>query len=457
MPERIPPHSEEAEQSILGAALQNESAMKETVETLRGDDFYMHGNTIIFDAIKELYQASRPVDLTTVTEILKRIGMFEACGGMNYLATLSDIVPSPSNARHYADLVREKAMLRRLIEAADEMRDQGYRQEDEADAVLIDAEKKILAIAQRGREGDVMPIKDVLNENIRRIEELSKIEGNLTGVPTGFSALDKYTLGLQRSEMVVLAARPGQGKTSLALNIALNAAEKADAKVLVFSLEMSTFALGQRLLSSEAEIESTVIRNGSVFRSDDGRRKIIDAVNRLSEISLSIEDNKTGLTISQIRNTCRRYKARQGGLDLVVVDYLQLIDFGGSGRSSSRPENRQQEVTTISRNLKQLAMEMECPVLVLSQLSRAVETRGQHHRPVLSDLRESGAIEQDADVVLFIYQRTRGDDDEGPDPEATRALAIAKNRNGETGEITLRWIGKFTKFLHYDPGVDQFI
>jgi replicative DNA helicase len=275
--------------------------------------------------------------------------------------------------------------------------------------------------------------------------------GQLLGVPTGFPKLDKITSGLQASDLIILAARPGMGKTSLALNIAMHAAKAAQAQVMIFSLEMGAVQLGNRLLASEAGVDSYEIRDGSVYKKNEDVIKIVDASETLSAASIFI-DSTSGISINEIKNKCRRKKAKNG-LDLVVVDYLQLMDFGGSGKASARPENRQQEVATLSRMLKQLAREMECPFIVLSQLSRAVEQRGGH-KPVLADLRESGAIEQDADIVMFIYQKEKKDDDSEGDPEDVRRLYIAKHRNGETGEIQVRWIGKYTKFGHYNPDDD---
>jgi replicative DNA helicase len=285
------------------------------------------------------------------------------------------------------------------------------------------------------------------------MEELSKKNTDgLTGLTTGFPKLDHMTLGLQPSDLIVLAARPGMGKTSLALNIAANAALKADAKVMIFSLEMDELQLGMRLMAAEAMIPSDELRGGKVYRDKAKIEKLGEAQQTLSRATINI-DSTSGIQISEIRNKCRRMKLKEG-LDLVIVDYLQLMDFGGNGKNSSRPENRQQEIATLSRMLKQLAREMECPFIVLSQLSRAVEQRGGH-KPNLSDLRESGAIEQDADIVMFIYQEDeKGESDSRPDPEHTRQLYIAKHRNGETGQITLQWLGQFTKFAHYDFSED---
>jgi replicative DNA helicase len=316
--------------------------------------------------------------------------------------------------------------------------------------VLEHAESEILSIAKRGQKSDYYPLSEVLSENIRRLEERGKLGGAYTGLPTGFKHLDDLTLGLQPSDLIILAARPSQGKTSLALNMAVNIA-LTGANVLVFSLEMSKGQLGERVLSTEAQVDSKEIRNGRAYRDAEKFDRIVEASVRLSEASLFIDD-KSGISIAEIKNKCRRQK-QKSGLDLIVVDYLQLMDFGVIGRAAGRPENRQQEVATLSRMLKQLAREMECPVLVLSQLSREIE-KGSQRNPRLSDLRESGAIEQDADIVMFIHGVEKKDGESGPDPEETKMLTVAKHRNGETGSIILRWVGKYTKFGTYNEEDD---
>jgi len=449
--ERIPPHSEEAERSVLGAAIQNEAALNEVTEMLRREDFYNPAHGDIFDALLLLSQERRAADLTTVADALKRNGTLERAGGVSYLAELSAAVPSPSNAVYYGEIVREKAKLRSLIESAGEIISQGYSEGRTADEVLEFAEQGILAIGQRGQRNDYYPLLSVLTENMHEMEVRSKNEGRLTGLATGFDRLDEITLGLQKSDLIILAARPSMGKTSLALNIAANAAKLTNASVMIFSLEMNRHLLGERLLSSEAEVDSKQIRDGSVLRERDKVKRIEEANEVLGRSRIHIDDNSS-ISIAEMKNKCRRLKATEG-LDLIIVDYLQLMDFGGNGRASARPENRQQEISTLSRMLKQLARDMECPAVILSQLSREVEKRGSH-RPVLADLRESGAIEQDADIVLFIYQEERKEDGSGPDPETTRRISVAKHRNGETGDFTLRWVGSYTKFGPYNPADD---
>ncbi|MDR1816299.1 MAG: replicative DNA helicase [Clostridiales Family XIII bacterium] len=454
MPERVPPHSAEAERSVLGAAIQNEAAMNEVAETLLREDFYDPAHAEIFDAITTLYRDAKPADLTTVTDVLKRRGVLEAIGGPVYLSELSGAVPSPSNAVFYGAIVREKAQLRRLIESAGEIIAKGYSEEDEAANVLEYAEQEILAIGQRGQRGDYVPLPNILAENMKEMEERSKHIGDLTGLTTGFDTLNKMTHGLQKSDLIILAARPSRGKTSLALNIAANAAKLQGASVLIFSLEMNRHLLGERLLSAEAEVDSNLLKDGSVLREPDKMERIREASEVLGRSRIHIDDN-SGISIAEMKNKCRRLKAKEG-LDLVVVDYLQLMDFGaGSSVRLRTAENRQQEISTLSRMMKQLARDMECPVIVLSQLNRAVETRGSH-RPVLADLRESGAIEQDADIVLFIYKEENNEDDNARDPETTRRISVAKHRNGETGEFTLRWASQYTKFGNYNPADDVY-
>ena len=448
MAERIPPHNEDAEKSVLGAALQSKTALNEVVETLNKEDFYSMEHAEIFDVLKDLTTQGTSADLVTVADALKKRGMLDKIGGTKYLATLSSMVPSPQNALQYGDIIREKASLRKLIEVSADIISDSYLEADAASDILEKAESNILSIAQKGQKSDFEDLQDVIQKNFERMEELSRLDNELIGLSTGFAQLDKKTLGLQKSEMIVLAARPSMGKTSLAMNIAVNAAIGSNATVLIFSLEMDAQALGQRLLSSTAGIDSEYIRTGRAIKDSEKREKLMAAAEELSNANIHI-DSTSGISIAEMKNKCRRLKAKQG-LDLVVIDYLQLMDFGTTGRAAARPENRQQEISTLSRMIKQLAREMECPVLILSQLSRRVEDRGG--APKLSDLRESGAIEQDADIVMFIHKRDEksSEEEEGlPNADTTREILIAKNRMGETGPITLRWIAEHTKFGNY--------
>ena len=431
--ERIPPHSEEAEKSVLGSILLDKEAFYEVMEYLHEDDFYSEMHREIYRAAVGLYRRNEPVDILTVSEELKKRNTLEMVGGRAYVAMLSTLVPSTSNVGQYAKIVGEKAVLRRLITTSSEIMEKAYQEKVEPEEILDFAEQSVFEIAQTRQKRDFEPLKDVLYANLKTIDEVSKLSGGITGLTTGFMTLDARTSGLQRSDLIILAARPSMGKTALALNIAAQAALRAKAKVLIFSLEMAKEQLGQRLLSVESRVEMQKIKTGKLDTSD--YEKINDAVERLAEAQIFIDDTP-GITVLEIKNKCRRLKAEKG-LDLVVVDYLQLMSF------DSRSENRQQEISTLSRFLKQLAREMECPVLVLSQLSRAPEQRTDH-RPILSDLRESGAIEQDADIVMFLY-RDEYYNENTEEPNICE-VNTAKQRSGATGTDRLTWLGKFTRF-----------
>ncbi len=433
--ERIPPHNDDAEKSVLGSVLLDKDALYEVLEILKPEDFYSEMHKEIYTAVIELYRKSQPVDILTVSEELKKRKSLEMVGGRAYIALLSTVVPSTSNAGEYAKIIGEKAILRRLIGTASDIIEKGYLEKMESSEVLDFAERGIFEIAQSRQTKDFALIKDVLWENIAKIDAASKLEGNLTGLTTGFLDLDGKTSGLQKSDLIMLAARPAMGKTAFALNIAQQAAIKSKAKVLIFSLEMSRDQLGQRMLSMESRIEMQKLKTGNLERKDWDQIHL--ALDTLSRTSIYIDDTP-GITAMEIKNKCRRLKAEKG-LDLIVIDYLQLMSFEG------RAESRQQEITALSRFLKLLAREMDCPVIVLSQLSRAPEQRTDH-RPILSDLRESGSIEQDADIVMFLYR------DEYYNPETTDKpniceVNIAKQRSGPTGTVELTWLGKYTRFV----------
>ncbi|MDF2655321.1 MAG: dnaB [Bacillota bacterium] len=433
--ERIPPHNDDAEKSVLGSILLDKDALFEVLEILRPEDFYSEMHKEIYSAVIELYRKSQPVDILTVSEELKKRKSLEMVGGRAYIALLSTLVPSTSNAAEYAKIIGEKAILRRLIGTASDIVDKSYQEKMGPSEVLDFAERGIFEIAQQRQSKDFAPIKDVLWSNIARLDELSKLDGNITGLTTGFIDLDARTSGLQKSDLIMLAARPAMGKTAFALNIAQQAAIKGKGTVLIFSLEMSRDQLGQRMLSMESRIEMQKLKTGSLERKDWDQ--IHMALDTLSKANIFIDDTP-GITAMEIKNKCRRLKADKG-LDLVVIDYLQLMSYEG------KTENRQQEISSLSRFLKLLAREMDCPVIVLSQLSRAVEQRTDH-RPILSDLRESGSIEQDADIVMFLYR------DEYYNPETTDKpniceVIISKQRSGPTGTVELTWLGKYTRFV----------
>ena len=433
--ERIPPHNEEAEKSVLGAVMLSKDALFDVMEEVRSGDFYHEAHREIFDAVSDLFRRNAPVDTLTVSEELKKRKTLEMAGGRAYVATLSTLVPSTANARQYGKIVAEKAALRNLIQKAGEIVEKSYQEKQPPEQILDFAERSIFEIAQQRQRNDFSPLKDVLLENINIIDKMSQLDGNLTGITSGFLDLDAKTSGFQRSDLVIIAARPAMGKTAFALNIAQQAAIKGNANVLIFSMEMSKEQLGQRLLAMESRIEMQKLKTGDLERKDWDQISV--AMDVLSRASIYIDDTP-GISVMEIKNKCRRLKVEKG-LDMVIVDYLQLMSMEG------KTDNRQQEITALSRYLKLLAREMDCPVLVLSQLSRAPEQRTDH-RPILSDLRESGAIEQDADMVIFLYR------DEYYNPEDTEKpgiceVIISKHRSGPTGVVDLTWLGKYTRFV----------
>lgn len=431
--ERIPPHNEEAERSALGAVMLNKEVLLDVTEEVKPEDFYNESHREIFDAIMNLYRENTAVDMLTVCEELNRRKALDMVGGRAYIATLTAEVPSTANAGEYAKIVSEKAMLRRLITAAEDITIKGYDDKMAAEELLDYAEGDIFRIAQKRQRNDYAKIQDVLMKNLRIIDQAVQNKGQVIGLPTGFKQLDEKTSGLQPSDLIIVAARPGMGKTAFALNIAQQSAVKAGASVLIFSLEMSQEQLGQRLIAMQARVESEKLKKGTLDLKDWDR--INFALNELNNTKIVIDDTP-GISIMEMRNKCRRLKAEQG-LDLIVVDYLQLMTFDG------RADSRQQEISALSRHLKLLAREMNCPVIVLSQLSRAPELR-QDKRPMLSDLRESGSIEQDADIVMFLYR----DDyyNENTEKPGVCEINIAKHRSGPTDRIDLTWVARYTKF-----------
>lgn len=432
--EKIPPHSLEAEKSVLGSILLDKEALYEVLEVLNERDFYSEMHQEIYQSIVSLYRKNESADLLTVSEELKKRNTLEMVGGRSYIAMLSAMVPSTSNAVQYAKIISEKAILRRLINASSDIMGQAFLEKMDPESVLDHAEQAIFEIAQSRQKRDFEHLKDVLYTNLNRIDEVAGLEGGLTGLATGFIDLDKKTSGLQKSDLIIIAARPSMGKTAFALNIAQHAALKSEAKVLLFSLEMPKEQLGQRLLSMEARVDMQKLKTGNLDRTDWDQ--IYEAIDKLSGADIYIDDTP-GVSVLEIKNKSRRLKAEKG-LDLIIIDYLQLMSYEG------RAESRQQEVTALSRYLKQLAREMECPVIVLSQLSRAPEQRSDH-RPILSDLRESGSIEQDADIVMFLYR----DEYYNPDTDKPNIceVNIAKHRSGPTGDINVTWLGKYTRFV----------
>lgn len=436
MNERIPPHSIEAEKSVLGSVLQSKEALFEVLEILEPEDFYSEHHKEVFEAVRELNRRSEPVDILTVSEELKKRNTLAMVGGRAFVASLPTEAPSTANAESYAHIIKEKAILRSLIQASADILDRSYKDKTDSQEVLSFAEQEIFNIARAKQKKDYTSLYDVMMENISQIDAMASTEGKLIGLTTGFVDLDEKTAGLQKSNLIIIAARPAMGKTAFVLNLAQNAALKADAKVLIFSLEMSKEELGMRMLSSDTCIDLAKLKTGDLNRGE--WEDLYIGIDRLTKAGIYIDDTP-GISLMEMKNKCRRLKAEKG-LDLVVVDYLQLME--------AKAESRQQEISKLSRSLKILAKEMDCPVIVLSQLSRAVEQRIEK-KPQLSDLRESGAIEQDADLVMFLYR----DEYYNPDTDKpnTCEVILAKHRGGSTGTVELAWLGKYTKFADKSP------
>ena len=423
--------------------LVDKDAVISAIEVLKEEAFYREDNKAIFAAIIALYSKSEPIDIVTVKNELVSQGTFERVGGLEYLAELPERVPTTANVEKYIKIVEEKAVLRNLIQTSNELIALGYNETENVDSIMDMAEKKVFDLAQKKNVKGYTAIKDVLTESLAKIEELYNKKGNITGIPTGFTDLDNITAGLHNSDLVIIAARPAMGKSAFAINIATNAAVKSNMPVALFNLEMSKEQVGNRILCSEAMIDSNKVRTGQL--EDDDWVKLANTIGVLSDAPIYIDDTP-GISIMEIRAKCRKLKLERN-IGLVVIDYLQLIQ-GTGGRNSSR----EQEISEISRSLKIIAKELDIPVIALSQLARATEKRDDK-RPVLSDLRESGAIEQDADIVMFLYR-----DDYYNKESEDRNLAeviIAKHRGGSTGTVKLAWMGNFTKFGNAAYHVDD--
>ena len=437
--ERIPPHADAAERSVLGAVLLDKEVFFKVSEIVRADDFYSAANKEIFAAMAELNSIGEPIDVITVTDCLKKRKSLDAAGGRAYVSALSGEVPTTANATQYAKIVAEKAQLRRLISAAGDIVEKSYSEKLDSGKVLDHAEQTIFEIAKNRQSSDVAKIQDVVSANIQSIEAAAKNGGALPGLASGFIELDRMTSGFQKSDLVILAARPSMGKTAFALNIAEYAALKKGKRVVIFSLEMSREQLGMRLLAIAARVDSKKLRTGEL--SEEDWESVNEAAQRYADADLLIDDTP-GIGVMEMRNKCRRID-QEKKIDLIMVDYIQMMSADEAG------DNRQQEVSTISRYLKQLAREMKCPVIVLSQLSRAVEQRQGDKRPILSDLRESGAIEQDADLVMFLYREDYYNrNKENFEPNNLCEVIIAKQRMGETGKAIIGWQPRFTKFVN---------
>ena len=435
---KVPPHAIAAEQAVIGSMLTDKDAVISAVEKLKPEDFYREDNKAIYEAILSLYSKAEPIDIITVKDELIGNGKFETVGGLEYLAMLPDKVPLTTNIDQYIKIVEEKSILRNLIKASTDIINLGYGQTEETDAIIDIAEKKIFDIMQRKNQKGYSQIKDILIETFAEIEKLYNQKGYVTGVPTGFVDLDQITAGLHKSDLVLVAARPAMGKSAFALNIATYAAIKANTPTVIFSLEMSKEQLVNRILCCEAMVDSNKVRTGKIEEAD--WIKLATALGPLSEAPIYIDDTP-GISIMEIRAKCRKLKLEKN-IGLIVIDYLQLIQ--GTGKKGA---SREQEISEISRSLKILAKELDVPVIALSQLSRAAEQR-QDHRPMLSDLRESGAIEQDADIVMFLYR----DDYYNQDTEKKNIaeVILAKHRAGSTGTVELLWLGNYTKFVNIE-------
>ncbi len=437
--DRIPPQNIEAEISVLGGILQDPQALLKAMEVLRPADFYKEAHRKIFSACIDLFDRNEPVDLVTLANELMRRQHLEEVGGSSALSALVDAVPTAANVAYHARIVKDKALLYSLIQKATAVVSRAYADKDDVDEVLDWAEQQIFEISQDKVSRSFVPVKSVLKGTFQLIEKLYDRKSHVTGIPTGFRRFDEMTAGLQPSELVVVAGRPSMGKTSFCLNIAQHAAIQERIPVAIFSLEMSKEQLVQRMLCSVASVDSHKLRTG--YLSDADWPKLTTGAGRLSESPIFIDDTP-GISLLEMRAKARRLKAEQG-LSLVIIDYLQLI----SGRG--RVESRQQEISEISRSLKAMAKELDVPVVALSQLSRAVESR-QPPRPQLSDLRESGAIEQDADVVTFLYRpafyRTKKEDDLDEPEDNTTEVIIGKQRNGPTGTVHLAFLREYTRF-----------
>lgn len=439
MIERVPPHNKEAEQSIIGAVFLQPEALIVASERLQPQDFYQTAHQQIFEVMLELSDQGSPVDVVTVSEVFAARKSLEEIGGLSYLLELSNAVPTAANVEYYADIVSEKSVLRRLIRAATKIVDDGYMREDEVSELLSDAERSIMEVANKRNASDFKHIEGVLHETFDNIEKMHQNKGDVTGISTGYVDLDKMTAGFQRNDLIIVAARPSMGKTAFALNIAQNAAVRSKQNVAIFSLEMGAEQLVMRMLCAEGLIDAQRLRTGSLENEDWS--KLMLAIGSLSKAGIYIDDSP-GLRVNEIRAKCRRLY-QESGLDMILIDYLQLIQ--GSGRPG---ENRQQEVSDISRSLKALARELKVPVIALSQLSRGVEQR-QDKRPMMSDLRESGSIEQDADIVSFLYRDDYYNKEEDAPPNDLIEIILAKQRNGPTGTVKLAFNKQYNKFSNY--------
>ena len=435
---KIPPQDIDAEQAVIGSMLTDKDAVIAAIEILKPEDYYREDNRAIYQAIYNLYKKGEPVDLITVKAELIEEGNFEKVGGIEYLALLPDKVPTTANVENYIKIIEEKSILRNLIQTANQLIDLGYAQTEEVDFIMDEAEKKIFNIMKNRNQKGYTPIKDILVDSFQQIERMYNQKGAISGIRSGFIDLDYKLSGLNKSDLILVAARPAMGKSAFAINIATNVAVQSKIPVVIFNLEMSKEQVANRILCSEALVDSNKIKTGKMEDAD--WENLACTLGPLSAAEIYIDDTP-GITIMEIRARARKLKLEKN-IGLIVIDYLQLIQ--GTGKKGA---SREQEISEISRSLKILAKELDRPVIALSQLSRAAEQR-QDHKPMLSDLRESGAIEQDADIVMFIYR----DDYYNPDSDkqGIAEIILAKHRGGSIGTVELRWLANYTKFANLD-------
>ena len=432
---RVLPHSVEAEQSVIGSMIMDRDAIMTASEVITSEDFYQSQYGVLFDAMLELYNEGKPVDLVTLQERLREKDVPPEISSLEFAKDLLDAVPTSANVRHYATIVQEKSMLRKLIKVNEDIANTCYLAREKTEDILEETEKKIFDLLQYRSTGDFVPIKQVVLNALDKIEKASKNKGTVTGIPTGFIDLDYKTSGFQPSDLILIAARPSMGKTAFVLNVAQHMAFKEGKTVAIFSLEMSKEQLVNRLFSLESKVDSQALRTGNL--TDEDWAKLIEGAAVVGKSNLIIDDTP-GISIAELRSKCRKFKLEHD-LGIIIIDYLQLMSGG------KHSESRQQEISEISRSLKAVARELNVPVVALSQLSRAVEQRPDH-RPMLSDLRESGAIEQDADVVMFLYRDDYYNKD--TDKKNIAEVIIAKQRNGPIGTVELVWLPNYTKFAN---------
>lgn len=434
---KIPPHSAEAEQSVIGSMIMDKDAIITASEMLTEDDFYNHQYAVLFDAMVELFNEGMPVDLITLQNKLKEKDIPQEVCSLEFIRDIIAAVPTSANVKYYAGIVSEKATLRRLIKVAESITNECYLDKEKLEVILEQTEKKVFDIIQNRGSSEFVSIKDIVIKSLESIEAAAKSKGSVTGISTGFYDLDYKTAGLQPSDLVLVAARPSMGKTAFVLNVAEYVAIKSNVTTAIFSLEMSKDQLVKRIISMNSKVDSQAIRSGEL--KDEDWLKLVESARMIGNSNLIIDDTP-GISVSELRSKCRKFKL-ENNLGLVIIDYLQLMS------GSKKSESRQQEISEISRSLKALAREINAPVIALSQLSRAVEQRPDK-RPMLSDLRESGAIEQDADVVMFIYR----DDYYNHDSEdaGISEIIIGKQRNGPTGTVKLAWLSQYTKFANLE-------